>query len=286
MNIRAVLLLLVPVALAAQAPTAANFRRFPSAALAKRIPVVSPKARAKAFVRPGDDLVPQIANGELDGGHIFFTIFRIMNITDFPADVLISYFDANGDPLSLPGLLDDGVSVGDFVGIADTIPGRAIRFGDTWPFDEPVQMGYAIVESDPLDSIAVIATYNNLVPGSRLFQASVPQTTRLHDRLFVPFDNVDDVRSSLALVSLTAQQVDIRARDFNGDVLCEQARFFNAGEHLPFLTQDFLPCTAGLEGILEVFGSDTTLGGVGFTADDQGQGAFVTLPVFGDFPPE
>ena len=102
MNIRAVLLLLVPVALAAQAPTAANFRRFPSAALAKRIPVGSPKARAKAFVRPGDDLVPQIANGELDGGHIFFTIFRIMNITDFPADVFISYFDANGDPLSGP----------------------------------------------------------------------------------------------------------------------------------------------------------------------------------------
>ena len=28
-----------------------------------------------------------------------------MNITDFPADVFISYFDANGDPLSLPGLL-------------------------------------------------------------------------------------------------------------------------------------------------------------------------------------
>ena len=286
MHLRAALFLLVPAVLAAQAPTAASFRKFPSEALAKRIPVGSPTARAKAFVRLGDDLVPQIANGELDGGHIFFTIFRIINITDFPADVVISYFDANGDPMPMPSLLDDGVSIGDFVGIADTIPGRAIRFGDTWPFDEPMQAGYAIVESDRLDSIAVIATYNNLVPGSRLFQASVPQTTRLHDRLFVPFDNADEVRSSIALVSLTAQQVDIVARDFNGDVLCEEARFFNAGEHFPFLTEDFLPCTAGFEGLVEVFGSDTTLGGVAFTADDQGLGAFVTLPAFGDMPPE
>ena len=286
MRLRVALFLLVPVVLTAQAPTAESFRRFSSEALARRTPVGSPKARVKAFVRPGDDLVPQIANGELEGGHIFYTIFRIMNITDSPADVAISYFDANGDPLPMPSLLDDGVSIGDFVGIADTIPGRAIRFGDTWPFDEPMQAGYAIVESAPPDSVAVIATYNNLVPGSRLFQASVPQTTRLHDRLFVPFDNADEVRSSIALVSLTAQQVNIRARDFNGDVLCEQGRFFNAGEHFPFLTEAFLPCTLGAEGIVEVFGSDTTLGGVAFTADDLGVGAFVTLPAFGDFPPE
>ena len=283
---RFALFLMAPLVLAAQVPTPGSFRRFPAEALAKRIPAGSPKARPKAFIRPGDDLVPQIANGELDGGHIFFTIFRIMNITDFPADVVISYFDANGDPMALPSLLDDGKGVGEFVGIADTVPGRAIRFGDTWPFDSPVQMGYAIVESDPPDSVAVIATYNNLVPGSRLFQASVPQTTSLHDRLFVPFDNVDDVRSSLALVSMTAQQVDIRARDFNGDVLCELTRFFNAFEHFPIGTQDLLSCTEAQEGVLEILGSDTSLGGVGFTADDVGQGAFVTLPAFGDFPPE
>ena len=86
MRLRAALFLLVPVVLAAQGPTAESFRRFPAEALAKRIPVGSPNVRVKAFVRPGDDLVPQIANGELDGGHIFFMIFRIMNITDSPAD--------------------------------------------------------------------------------------------------------------------------------------------------------------------------------------------------------
>ena len=243
-------------------------------------------ASPKIFLLAGDDLVPQIANGELAGGQIFFTEWRIQNITDQEAEVDISYFDSDGDPLSLPSLAKG--SVNSFIGILDLVPARGIRYARTWPIGAPVQVGYARVISDPPGAVVVTALYNNLIPGVPLFQAAIPMTTRNHNRFFVPYGNVAGQRSSVAVVSLTAQTITVNARDPQGVIQCTFSRPMTAGSHYPFIVQSELPCTVESEGVIEIAGPDPTIGGVAFTAQpadgNPGTGAFTTLQVAGPTP--
>ena len=245
-------------------------------------------ASAKVFPLAGDDLIPQIANGELAGGQIFFTSFRIQNVTDQQASVDVDYFDADGDPMPLPSRDTVTGEVNDFIGVTTLVPARGIRYASTWPIDAPVQLGYARVVSNPVGAVVVTALYNNEVPGVPLFQAGIPMTTRNHNRFFLPYGNIAGERSSVAIVSLTAQTVTVNARDPEGQVECTFTRAMSAGSHYPFIVQSELPCTAENEGVIEVAGPDPTLGGVGFTAQPAdgvpGTGAFTTLQVFGPTP--
>ena len=147
-----------------------------------------------------------------------------------------------------------------------------------------MRVGYARVTSDPPGAVVVTALFNNLVPGSRLFQAAIPMTTRNHNRLYEVYNNRFGQRTSLALVSLTAQTVTVNARDTNGVIQCLFDRPMGPGEHFPFLVQNELACTVDNEGTLEVIGPDATLAAVGFTAQDEGLGAFTTLQVAGPTP--
>ena len=250
--------------------------------------------RPKVFVLDGDDVVPQIANGELGGGQIFFTEFNIQNITNAPAEFIVDYVGPNGDPLPLPELVnEDPEETEEFIGFEGSVPAKGVRFATTWPFGAEVRLGYAVVTSIPPGAVVVSALYNNLVPGSRLFQAGIPMTTRNHNRLFSVFTNRFGQRSSLALVSLSEQLVTVNARDSDGLTRCSFNRMMVAGEHFPFLVQNELPCTiealkggSGLapEGTLEVFGPDASLAAVGFVAQDEGLGAFTTIQVAGEVP--
>jgi len=244
-------------------------------------------ASPKVFTLAGDDLVPQIANGELGGGQIFFTEWRMQNITDQEAEVDISYFDSDGDPLSLPSLDNDG-QVRNYIGILTLVAGRGIQYGGTWPIGAPVQVGYARVISDPPGAVVVTALYNNLVPGVPLFQAAIPMTTRNHNRFFVPYGNLGGQRSSVAVVSLTAQTITVNARNPQGQIECTFSRAMTAGSHYPFIVQSELPCAVENEGVIEIAGPEPTLGGVGFTAQpadgNPGTGAFTTLQVAGPTP--
>ncbi len=72
------------------------------------------------------------------------------------------------------------------------------------------------------------------------------------------------------------------ARSENGVDLCDDTLSFGAGEHVAFVIRDQLPCTAGVNGVLEVQGTSIGLAGFGITAQDDG--AFVTQPVYGQVP--
>lgn len=116
-------------------------------------------ASAKIFPLAGDDLVPQMANGELGGGQIFFMEWRIQNITNAQATVDIDYFDSDGDPMAVPSREPDG-TIQSFIGISAVVPANGIRYGGTWPFEAPVQLGYARVISNPPGAVVVTGLYN------------------------------------------------------------------------------------------------------------------------------
>jgi hypothetical protein len=240
-------------------------------------------ASSKRFILPGDTVVPQIANGTLEGGQFFFMIFEFMNITNGMASMELRFFDSNGDPMALPIAQGKEKGTGSFIGVGGTFtPGQG-GVTVTSPVDAPVQIGYATLSSMPSESVAVLGIFNNQVPGSRMFQASVPMETRLHDKMFMPYLNTGGFVSSLAVVAGLAQNLTLIARDYLGVELCRTTKALALGEHYPFLIRDRLPCTVDREGILEVQGQ-FGLSGIGFFAADEGLGAFVTLPVYGVLP--
>ena len=60
---------------------------------------------------------------------------------------------------------------------------------------------------NPSESVAVNATFVNLVPGRPPFMAGVPQSSVLHKTAFMPYLAEGGFTPSLALVSLQAQDV-------------------------------------------------------------------------------
>ena len=167
--------------------------------------------------------------------------------------------------------------------LTDTIAGGGIGFAVTLS-SGPVKIGYALVESIPENAVGVSSAFNQIVPGRPLFQSFVPLSTALHDRFFLPFLNAGGFTGSVAVVSLLAQDVTFSARSKNGIDLCNDSHSFGTGEHVAFVIHDRLPCTAGIDGVLEVQGSSIGLAGFGITAQDDG--AFVTQPVYGEVPDE
>ena len=239
----------------------------------------STAGQQNAVLAPGDIVLPQIANGTVTGGQIYYTVFEAINLTDNLARVDITFFDSNGSAMSLP-LSTGGVNVTSG-SLAGTVQGHGYARGETVFAGNPVQVGYALVRSQPEGAVAVTARFGNRVPNERLFQAAIPLETTQHQRFHVGFTNTNNTVSSLAVVSAAQQTVTFTARDANGQPLCTATRGFGAGQHLPFILTDVLPCTANINGIVDVQGTSTGLSGVGFLANDRGLGSFVTQQVYG-----
>ena len=232
---------------------------------------------AKTFLLPGDETLPQIANGELGGGQLFFTIFQAVNISGVPASFEMSFFDGRGDPMDIP-INQDGTTISTNM-IADAIAPGGVRYGRTVPAGAPVQIGYAVVKSVPEGAIAVTARFSNQVPGERVFQASIPVETRLHSSFFMPF-----IVASVAVVSMVEQTVGFSILSSSGVEICTTTEDFTAGQHKALLVATLLTCAADSNAVLMVQGEAVGLSGVGFTAADEGLGAFVTAPVYGPLP--
>ena len=107
----------------------------------------------------------------------------------------------------------------------------------------PAAIGYAVVTMEPAESVAVNATFVNLVPGKPPFMAGIPLSSALHKTAFMPFLADRGFTPSLALVSLEAQEVTLIARSGTGGAeLCQETLEFDANEHKAFLLREHLFC--------------------------------------------
>ena len=96
---------------------------------------------------------------------------------------------------------------------------------------------------NPAKSVAVNATFLQLVPGRPLFMAGVPLSSVLHKTAFMPYLSGAGFTPTLALVSLQSQDVTLIARTgFDGAELCRATMNFGAGHHRSFLLRDVLSC--------------------------------------------
>ena len=138
----------------------------------------------------------------------------------------------------------------------------------TIPNGSPAAIGYAVVKMDPDESVAVNATFVQLVPGRPPFMAGIPLSSVLHKTAFMPYLAEGGFTPSLALVSLQAQDVTLIARSGSDRAeLCRATLDFDADKHKPFLLRDVLACTSMSEGTLEIRGDPLlpgSLAGIGF----------------------
>jgi hypothetical protein len=227
---------------------------------------------SKEVVLEAEGVIPQIATG----GGSFYMDFQFVNSSTQAATVTLAFFDSDGVPMAVP-YVQDGIESTATTLVEVVAPG-GIEFARTVVDAPNVQVGYAEVVGSIFYAIAVQSTFTQVVPDRPLFQAYIPEDTNTNKgRFYLPSVNTGSQTSSLAVVSSVAQSVTYIARNRNGVELCSAGRPFLAGEHRAFIIRDMLPCLVGVDGIVEVVGSENErLFGVGITAQDSG--AFVTQP--------
>jgi hypothetical protein len=226
----------------------------------------------KNAVINAEGVIPQIATG----GGSFYMDFQFVNSSALPATVTLTFFDSDGVPMAVP-YVQDGIE-STATTLVETVAPGGVEFARTL-FDAPdVQVGYAEVVSSIFYAITVQSTFTQVVPDRPLFRAFIPEDKNTNKgRFFLPSIDTGSQTSSMAVVSGVAQSVSYIARNRNGVELCNSGRPFLKGEHRAFIIRDMLPCLAGVDGIVEVVGSEgERIFGVGITAEDSG--AFVTQP--------
>ncbi len=234
-------------------------------------------------IAPGDEILPQIANSGTPESGGYYTMFQAVNVSTETATFRVDFFDANGESMNMPL----ATSTDDLIGVPASVFRGTLSPGGygaqvTIPNGSPEAEGYAVVRMDPDESVAVNATFVNLVPGKPPFMAGIPLSSRLHKTAFMPYLAVRGFTPALALVSLEPQDVTLIARSGNdGEELCRATLEFGAGHHKPFLLREHLACTSEAEGTLEIRGDPllpASIAGIGF--EGHVGGAFVTQPIW------
>ncbi len=231
-------------------------------------------SRPKAFVLPGDTIIPHVASG----GGTFFTYFYAMNITSQTAHVAIRFYDDDGNSMQLALTDEAGNPTGASSGIEGDIGPRGISFGFTTSAN--LKTGWATVTATPALSIAVNTTITQVVPNRPQFRAAIPVSNVNQSRFSLPFLDSFGETTSLALVNPQnfSQRVFLTAHDTNGNPTCRNTLDLSAGQHRAFILSDALPCTQGQVGQVDVQ-ADSGIPAVGFIFDDSG--AFFTVQPFG-----
>ena len=205
-------------------------------------------------IAPGDTIIPQIANSwtPQDGG--FYMIFQASNVSTTMATLQVDFFDSNGESMNmpLPRSPDDLIGT-PASGFGGTLSPGGYGAQVTIPDGSPTAIGYAVVTMNPAESVAVNATFLQLVPGRPLFMAGIPLSSILHKTAFMPYLSGAGFTPTLALVSLQSQDVTLIARTgSDGTELCRATMNFGAGHHKAFLLKNELLCPPfeGTEGRL------------------------------------
>ena len=253
-------------------------------------PYLAPLADTKSatprrgiVIVPGDTILPQIANSGSPEGSGFLTYFQFVNVSKFTATLRIEFFDSSGNPMDIP-IVDDPntFSSRPARGFGGVLPAGSYGAQTTIPDGSPTAIGYAMVDMQPAESVAVNAAFMQFIPGRPLFMAGIPLSSILHKTAFMPYASDGGFTSSLALVSVLSQEVTLIARaPLTGGELCRTSIRFSSGQHRSFLLRDVLSCTSQGEGSLEIRGDPFLPGGItgiGFMAHDEG--AFVTQPIW------
>lgn len=190
-----------------------------------------------------------------DGGN-WKTIVTLTNVTNFPQQVVVRFWDQRGASMTLP-----------VVGLPDTkevwfdLPPYGGGYFETPGVNGTITSGWATVEGVPANSVIATTVFRNSYPGRQDTEASVPMSAAARRRFFIAFDHTSGFTSGVAMVNPLSQRVTVAVtfRNGRGVVLQNTSLSLAAGEQIAFSMSDQFRQTSNQFGSAEF----NVLGGVG-----------------------
>lgn len=228
---------------------------------------------------PANDSRPRsagtIINGNIiphyaSGSGVWSTEFQIFSLHDRPVTFTIRFRDDFGrrDVLDLYGPDGEHVTTGSSY-TTSVAPGAIISLR-TLP-SSAFKSGYAFLnDSGNPNQVGIIAVITNFdSEGRPKFRTSVPGLSSGQKFLRMPFNNSGGLFSGMGWMSEVTQNITLVARDRDGEEICRETRLIFGGGHTAFLLPDRMPCTAGLDGVLDIYGDFIGITAIGFTFDEE-----------------
>ncbi len=208
------------------------------------------------------------------------TTFTLVNTGSTAVEILLNFFDNNGNPLplSLTFPQSPNASGPELAATLDRIvnPGAELVIQTTGPTNQSPQVGWAQLLAN--GTIGGFAVFSQAI-GSSIQDGEVPLETRNSDSYVLSFDNTNGSATGVALANIASQAVTttITVRDDTGAVLLTNSLDLPAMGHTSFNLTDQYPSTAQRRGTVQ------------FTTPSAGQisvlglnfnvtGAFSTIP--------
>jgi len=232
---------------------------------------ISLPAQASDIVFPGGGTLAQI----IDGGGTN-TIFTLVNLDGITAQYTLSFFDDNGNPLTL-STTAAGAPSASLSGSLNAYSSVIIQTNGSTPV-----AGYAVLATGQLNvdpNTGVVTSRGNQIAGSAVFglplpgigftQASCPLDTGLDTIIELPFDQTGDAVTGVALVNSFADQIyqtngggtailAVTFFDQSGNALALPPLTLKLGQHTAFLLRDQYPQTKNQKGVVRFVGADSS----------------------------
>jgi hypothetical protein len=207
------------------------------------------------------------------------TEFTLVNTGSTAATVQLSFFDNNGNPLSLTLSFPSTPNVAPITGpsIQQVInPGAELLIRTTGPNQQATVVGWAQLLTN--GNVSGFAVFQQTI-GATVQEAVVPLETRNPVSFVLPYDNVSGNATGVAVanVMMSTATYPITIRDDAGNILLSAAAFLPALGHISFDLASAYPVTANKRGTIEFTtpaGGQLTVLGLRFNST----GAFSTIP--------
>lgn len=228
---------------------------------------------------PANDSAPRragtIINGNIiphyaSGSAVWSTEFQIFSLHDRPVTFTIRFRDDFGRRDVLDLYDPDGEHVTTASSYTTTVAPGAIISLRTLP-SSAFKSGYALLnDSGNANQVGIIAVITNFdSEGRPKFRTSVPGLSSGQKFLRLPFNNSGGLFSGMGWMSEVTQNITLVARDRDGEEICRETRLIFGGGHTAFLLPDRMPCTAGLDGVLDIYGDFIGITAIRFTFDEE-----------------
>jgi hypothetical protein len=250
--------------------------------LALTLQAAEAEKRGLGMIRSGP-AVPHIAVG----ADTWSTDFDIVCLSNTAQAFTLSFYDSQGDAMSLDLYDENGQFIGTKVSHTGVVPQQGVIFLRTRNTGAVLKQGYAVLENtDPRD-VGVTAIITNSFAGQANFRASVPALSTFNHRLRLPFTNTNGFNTCIAFRSdapAATQSIQVTAMDASGGQLGTPHHMtLQAGWHTAFCLWEILPLTVGKVGVVDVT-TNTGITGIAFTFDPNGR-FWTQIPYDVDFVP-
>ena len=181
-------------------------------------------------------------------GGAWKTTITLVNLGAQDANFPLVLHAVDSTPLTLPF-----VSLGSLSTVPVHVPFKGSVRLETAGAPGNTSIGWAELQVGPSDLIGGTAVFRQAVPGRNDYEAAVPVSGQLFQRMLSPFDNLNNFTTAIAMTNAgnTTLGIDSQLRDEQGNVLDHRLPTLAPLNHTAYTTAQMFPATANIRGVAE-----------------------------------